>query len=233
MSLVPRLRETRVLAGFSRIEPTPADPDAGYRQLWGKPHPGQFAKHATDNWLPGYQVFGEGILLVLDPDTVAAWEAQATGNARLRAAAAGVVRQLEPVRPLPWLLAHTLAHLIMRTAAPQAGYPLPALRERIYATDQRTAALIYTAAGDVQGTLGGLVELGSPDRLSRILEDTVEAASWCPTDPVCAEDSTGPRGRGSTPGACHHCLLLPETCCESFNRSLDRLVVLGGQSVPG
>jgi hypothetical protein len=155
------------------------------------------------------------------------------GNARLKAAAAGVVGQLEPVRPLPWLLAHTLAHLIMREAAPQAGYPLPALRERIYATDHRTAALIYTAAGDVQGTLGGLVELGSADRLSRILEEMVDAASWCATDPVCAEDSSGPRGRGCTPGACHHCLLLPETCCESFNRGLDRLVVLGGQTVPG
>jgi hypothetical protein len=233
VSLVPRLRETRVLAGFSRIEPTPADPDAGYRQLWGKPRPGQFAEHAADNWLPGYQVFGEGILLVLDPGTVAAWEAKAAGNARLEAAATRMVRQLEPVRPLPWLLAHTLAHLIMRAAAPQAGYPLPALRERIYATDQRTAALIYTAAGDVQGTLGGLVELGSPDRLSRILEETVEAASWCATDPICAEDSPGPRGNGSTPGACHHCLLLPETCCESFNRGLDRLVLLGGQTIPG
>ena len=88
-------------------------------QLWGKPRPEQFAQHATDNSLPGYQVFGEGILLVLDPDIVAAWEAKATGSARLRAAAAGVVHQLEPDRPLPWLFAHTLAHLIMRAAAPQ------------------------------------------------------------------------------------------------------------------
>jgi hypothetical protein len=233
VSLVPRLRETRVLVGFTRIEPTPADPETGYIQLWGKPRPGHFAEHATDNWLPGYQVFGEGILLVLNPEAVAAWETKAARSERLRAAAAAAVRQFEPVRQLPWLLAHTLAHLIMRAAAPQAGYPLPAIRERIYATDHRTAALIYTAAGDVQGTLGGLVELGIPARLSQILEEAVEAASWCATDPVCAEDSSSPRGRGSTPGACHHCLLLPETCCESFNRGLDRLVVLGGQTVPG
>jgi hypothetical protein len=68
-------------------------------------------------------------------------------------------------------------------------------------TDHRTAALICTAADDVQGTLGDLVELGSPDRLSRILEEMIQAASWCATDTVCAEDSSGPRGRGSTPGA--------------------------------
>ena len=233
VSLVPRLRETRVLAGFSRIEPSPGDPEAGYRQLWGKARPSQFAEHATDNWLPGYQVFGEGILLVLAPDDVAAWEAKAAGNVRLRAAAGPAVHLPEPVRPLPWLLAHTLAHLVMRAAAPYAGYPLPALHERIFAADHRTAALIYTAAGDVQGTLGGLVELGNPDRLGRILDEAADAASWCATDPECAEDSSGPLGRGSTPGACHHCLLVPETCCESFNRGLDRLVVLGRHTVPG
>ncbi len=233
VSLVPRLRETRVLLGFSRIEPNPADAESGYRQLWGKPRPQRFAEHSTDDWLPGYQVFGEGILLVFDPDAVAAWEARAAGNTRLSAASAAAAHHFEPVRPLPWLLAHTLAHLVMRAAAPHAGYPLPALRERIYATDQRTAALIYTAAGDVQGTLGGLVELGGPDRLGQILEEAVNAASWCATDPVCVEDNGGPRGRGSTPGACHHCLLVPETCCESFNRGLDRLVVIGGHTVPG
>jgi hypothetical protein len=109
--------------------------------------------------LPGYQAFGEGILLVLDPDAVAAWEAEAARSERLRAAAAAVVRQSEPVQPLRWLLAHTLAHLTDHASCrPQAGYPLPALQERIYATDQRTAALIYTAADDVQGTLGGLEE---------------------------------------------------------------------------
>ena len=135
VSLVPRLRETRVLAGFSRIEPTPADPDAGYRQLWGKPRPERFAQHATDDWLPGYQVFGEGILLVLDPDAVTAWEAKATGNARLRAAAAGVVHQLgaSPAAAMaPRAYPGAPDHAGSRTASrlPAASAPRANLRHR-------------------------------------------------------------------------------------------------------
>ncbi|MEV3938611.1 DUF1998 domain-containing protein [Glycomyces sp. NPDC049804] len=227
ISLVPRLRETRVLAGFSRIEPSRADPTTGYAQMWGKPLPETFAEHSNDNWLPGYQVFGEGLLFMLDPDAVATWATRARTDARLENAAQAALTQDEPAQPLPWLLAHTLAHLIMRAAAPHAGYPLPALRERIFTVDNRTAFLIYTAAGDVHGTLGGLVELGHPQSLGEILEAAVDAATWCDTDPVCAEDAPGPRGRGSTPGACHHCLLVPETSCEAFNRGLDRAVLNG------
>ena len=233
VSLVPRLRETRVLAGFSRIEPSPVNPEAGYAQLWGKPRPAAFAEQSNDDWLPGYQVFGEGLLCVLDPVAVGAWAARVRTDARLVNAARPPHIQNEPAQPLPWLLAHTLAHLVMRATAPHAGYPLPALRERIFAVDNRTAFLVYTAAGDVHGTLGGLVELGHPQRLGEILEGAVDAATWCATDPVCGEDTPGLRGRGSSPGACHHCLLVPETSCEAFNRGLDRAVLNGHGTARG
>ncbi|ORW60672.1 hypothetical protein AWC20_06805 [Mycobacterium parmense] len=233
VSLVPRLRETRILAGFSRIEPLPVDPETGYAQLWGKPHPAAFAQQSDDDWLPGYQVFGEGLLCVLDPSAVGAWVAGAGRDARLVSAAGPALGLNEPAQPLPWLLAHTLAHLVMRAAAPHAGYPLPALRERIFAVDNRTAFLVYTAAGDAHGTLGGLVELGQPQRLREIFDAAVAAVAWCATDPVCIEDALGPRGRGSTPGACHHCLLVPETSCEAFNRGLDRAALIGHSTMRG
>ncbi|MBS4729855.1 DUF1998 domain-containing protein [Mycobacterium sp. SM1] len=233
VSLVPRLRETRVLAGFRRIEPSPPDPRAGYAQLWGKPRPAAFAEQSNDDWLPGDQVFGEGLLFMLDPAEVDAWAARVRTDERIVNAARPALTQNEPAQPLPWLLAHTLAHLVMRAAAPYAGYPLPALRERIFAVDNRTAFLIYTAAGDVHGTLGGLVELGHPQRLGEILEAAAAAAAWCATDPVCGEDAPGPPGRGSTPGACHHCLLVPETCCEAFNHGLDRAVLNGHGTARG
>jgi hypothetical protein len=92
---------------------------------------------------------------------------------------------------------------------------------------------VYTAAGDVHGTLGGLVELGSPDRLGSLLETAMDAASWCATDPVCGEDGTLPRGRGTAPGACHHCLLVPETSCEAFNHGLDRAAIHGHGTIQG
>lgn len=233
VSCVPRMRETRVCVGFSRIEPAAANPAIGYAQMWGKPRPAAFAEHSNDDWLPGYQVFGEGLLCLLDPKAVAAWTGRCTNDPRLMVSARYALTLEEPAQPLPWLLAHTLAHLLMRAAAPQAGYPLPSLRERIFAVDNRTGFLIYTAAGDVHGTLGGLVELGTPHRLGELLEAVVDSASWCATDPVCGEDSPGLRGRGSTPGACHHCLFVPETSCESFNRGLDRAVLNGHGNVRG
>jgi hypothetical protein len=40
-----------------------------------------------------------------------------------------------------------------------------------------------------------------------------------------------PQGGGlqTTPGCCHHCLLVPETSCEMFNLALDRASLIGGR----
>jgi len=89
--------------------------------------------------------------------------------------------------------------------------------------------LIYTAAGDVEGTMGGLVRMGRPEHLTRIVGQALEAASWCSADPVCMEiGSTSGQGPDSCNlAACHNCALVPETACEQFNRFLDRGVVVG------
>ena len=223
VSAVTRLRETRILTGFSRIEPAPADPIRGYEQMWGKEHPQTFAADARDDWLPGYRVYGEGILIVLDEQACQTWAAAAAHEPRVLHAARNLpITALDPVRGV---LAHTMAHLLMRALAPHSGYPLPALRERLFVSDTRTAFLIYTAAGDIHGTLGGLVELAAPDRLSLLLDEAINSADWCSTDPVCGEGHPHLGGRGTTPGACHHCLYVPETSCEAFNQGLDRKVV--------
>ncbi|MFG0211394.1 hypothetical protein ACFZPZ_10155, partial [Streptococcus suis] len=76
--------------------------------------------------------------------------------------------------PEPRFIAlHTIAHLLIRRLAFSSGYTSAALQERIYASTERTdntaGILIYTAAGDAQGTLGGLVRLGEPDQLIPLL----------------------------------------------------------------
>lgn len=225
VSAVPRLRETRVLTGFTRVEPAAPDPARGYAQMWGKPRPEVFAAGSTDDWLPGYRVYGEGILVVLDQDTCLRWANAVAPEARVAAAGQALPNRLtnDPPRGV---LAHTFAHLLMRALAPESGYPLPALRERLYVSDERTAVLIYTAAGDVHGTLGGLVDLAEPSRLSALIDQAIESATWCATDPVCGEGHPDLGGRGTTPGACHHCLFVPETSCEAFNNGLDRQVVI-------
>src|SRR5205085_10183007 len=52
--------------------------------------------------------------------------------------------------------------------------------------------LIYTAAGDSEGTLGGLVRQGEAPLLARTLMSTLERSDWCSSDPLCRES----RGQG-------------------------------------
>ena len=125
-------------------------------------------------------------------------------------------------RPLGprFVLLHTLAHLIINRLTFECGYSTAALRERLYASanpDGRMAGvLIYTAAGDSEGTMGGLVRMGKVDHFGPTLMRALEDAAWCAADPVCME--AGARG-GQGPdscnlAACYNSSLVPETACE-------------------
>lgn len=85
---------------------------------------------------------------------------------------------------------------------------------------------IYTASGDSEGTLGGLVRQGREDAFPRILKKAIANAQTCSNDPVCIMS----RGQGRESlnlAACHACGLLPETCCEERNAFLDRGLIVG------
>ncbi len=92
--------------------------------------------------------------------------------------------------------------------------------------------LIYTASGDSEGTMGGLVRQGEPDRLPDTIERAVRKAQWCSSDPVCIE-STGQGTDNANLAACHACVLISETSCEEGNRLLDRATVVGTPDDPG
>jgi hypothetical protein len=235
--LVDRLRETRAMVGFERIVPeTPAQIDERKKLLRSDPAP-------SSDWLPAALVYGEGIFLGLREERVAAWES--SGSVRERAALlqhrfddAATRRNLNE-RELPGrlLLLHTLAHLLINQLTFECGYSSASLRERIYvsAPPQAMAGLlVYTAAGDAEGTMGGLVRMGKPEHLTRIVAQAVEAATWCSADPVCMEvgSSSGQGPDSCNLAACHNCALVPETACEQFNRFLDRGVVVGDVDDP-
>jgi hypothetical protein len=133
-----------------------------------------------------------------------------------------------------FVLLHTFSHVMINQLVYECGYGSAALRERIYygtGDSAMSGVLIYTAAGDSEGTLGGLVAMGEPGRLERVIAQAIDRAKWCSSDPVCAES------RGQGPGncnlaACHACALLPETSCEEQNRLLDRAALLGMPGCP-
>jgi len=232
VTLVHKLRETRALTGFTRVF---ADTDRGLEYLQGMLR----LTEPDEKWLPAYMVFGEGIFLTLSEQRLRQWEVQPEIQNRLlplvaRYHALRQARHLRDRRVGPrYVLLHTLAHLLINRLTFECGYSSAALRERLYVSEHPTAPmagiLIYTAAGDAEGTLGGLVRMGKPGRLEALLSRALNGAQWCSADPVCMEmGQSGGQGPDSLNlAACHGCSLVPETACEEFNRLLDRGLVIG------
>ena len=103
------------------------------------------------------------------------------------------------------------------------------MRERLYVGTPRDPAagvLLSTAANDSEGTLGGLVALGEARHLKRLLDQAIEDAARCSTDPLCAERVPQEPDDTLHAAACHACLFASETSCETNNRWLDRAVLV-------
>ena len=135
-----------------------------------------------------------------------------------------------------YVMVHTFAHLLMNQLTYECGYSSASLRERLYVADTPdpvAALLIYTAAGDSEGTMGGLVRMGKPGYLEPAIYAALAGARWCSSDPVCMELGESGQGPDSCNlAACHSCALVPETACEEFNRFLDRGLVVGTLDSP-
>jgi hypothetical protein len=228
--LLERLREVNALLGFTRVQ----SPDEGSGDNSAPRAP---LSSAAPDWVPATQVHGEGIFIRFDTASLKAWAALPAVTAlndRLRRGHRGwrQKRNLDPTKGYPgirYAMLHTLAHLLIRELALECGYNAASIRERIYAETEdgkdQAGFLIYTAAADSDGTLGGLVELGKPENLERLLRQALDRARICASDPLCAEHD--PRKDQSLHGAaCHACSFVSETSCESGNRHLDRSLVV-------
>ncbi|MCL6562010.1 MAG: DUF1998 domain-containing protein [Firmicutes bacterium] len=192
--LIDRMRETRAFAGFTRVYPE-SNQTLGERlaMLWRNPPP------PGKRWLPAYIVHGEGIFLELNFQTLVAWQTSQSAalldrfeplNMRYQTSLA--MRGLHGKRISPvFVLVHTLSHLLINELTYECGYSTASLRERLYVSDNpkhpMAGLLIYTAAGDAEGTLGGLVQMGLPGRFDSVLGNALAKASWCSADPVCLE----------------------------------------------
>jgi hypothetical protein len=233
--LVHKLRETRALAGFTRI--LPPDGNLASDRLQ------QLKLDPQIDWLPAIKVYGEGIFLQFNQDQVAKWLAEQPGalerikplisNYNLaRASRQQPSRNITP----KFLLLHTLAHVFINQLSFDCGYGSASLRERLYCDFRDPGrpmhgVLIYTASGDSEGTMGGLVRQGKPGRLEATLLRALNHAAWCSSDPVCIE-SNGQGPDSANLAACHGCCLLPETSCEEGNRLLDRALLVGTPQNP-
>jgi hypothetical protein len=238
LTLIKKLQETRVLTGFTRVFANNEQSLTERKAMLRK------QDNQTDNWLPAYQVFGEGLFFEFDEARLSDWEGETKVANRVKVLneTFSVIQQkrhLQELEIIPrFVLIHTFAHLLMKRLTFECGYSSAALRERLYISnhpDKRmSGVLIYTADGDAEGTMGGLVRMGKPEYIEPVIQRALQDATWCSVDPVCAEiGSSGGQGPDSCNlAACHNCALVPETACEQFNRFLDRTVVVGDINEP-
>lgn len=217
--LIRRLREVRAYLGFQRVKPSTPDktvsPDVGGQQPW----------------LPAAEVFGEGIVLKMNfaaleewADTLPVGELDALKKLERKRLDENFwfLPSVDPV----FLVLHTLSHLLLRRITFDCGYSSSSLRERLYFSREHKYAgiMIYTAEGDSEGSLGGLVRQGRSDRLAQSFSEAVEHGRWCSSDPVCSETAGQGLG-GFNHAACHACSLVSETSCVAANTLLDRRMI--------
>jgi hypothetical protein len=224
--LARKLLEVRALVGFTRIDAAGIGTDDSLR-----PEMAPIYRSRPD-WLPAIEVRGEGIFIELDEEAVARWESKPVVRER-SCAMAEKFRQWEVERgtepsPFPgarYILLHSLAHILIRQLSLDCGYSASSVRERIYSsTDpQRRMAgvMLYTASADSEGSLGGLVDLGSPHHFAELFRAALRSSMRCSSDPLCADHQPDVHATINA-AACHACILVSETSCETFNRFLDR-----------
>lgn len=242
--LVERIREVRALLGFTRIESNADFAEASVLK------DGRLTKLCRESptWLPASEVRGEGIFLRISEEAIFAWqdkpEVQQLQHEFFDAHKAWrKLRNLDPVQDnfpgIRLVLLHSLAHALMRQIVLDCGYTAASVRERLYSRQPgedggpMAGILLYTAAPDSEGTLGGLVELGDPLTLGRHIQQALESMRLCASDPLCAEHRPDALGRGIHGACCHACQFAPETSCERGNRYLDRSVLVNTFSARG
>ncbi len=233
--LVNKLREVTALIGFTRIE-SPYDHEDEEKDLDWSP-----LSRGKAKWVPASEIRGEGIFIEFNESAITKWEQENTFLAEYEKKTIEANRNWRQSRNLPpdvpypglrYILIHSFSHALMRQLAIECGYSAASLRERIYSkrpeeeNGPMAGVLIYTAAPDSEGTLGGLVSLGEPDKLGRHIQQALEQMMLCASDPLCAEHDPLQGNISLHWAACHACLFSPETSCEKGNKYLDRSLLV-------
>jgi MrfA Zn-binding domain len=227
--LVHRLREVAALVGFTRFEALAPDIEGelemGVRRA-------ALARETT--WLPAIENKGEGVFVHVCREAVHVWMIRGDVQQRGRQLAAGFdcwqhehqgTHRLFP--GLPYVMLHSLAHLLITAVSLECGYPASSIRERIYALPNvGYGMLLYTGTADAEGTLGGLIHVGQ--NIHEHIRNALAMGELCSNDPVCSQhDPQSPHECRFLHGAaCHGCLLIAETSCEQHNELLDRALVV-------
>ncbi len=228
--LVHRLKEVMALVGFTRFEAALQDIDGelsiGVRRA---------ALDLESTWFPAIENRGEGIFLSFNKEAIKDWQLKEPVKEQGNKLYQGFVkwRREKGIKEdkikfpgLPYIMLHSLSHLLITAVSLDCGYAASSIRERIYAGESGYGILLFTGTTGNEGTLGGLIEAGA--KIEQYLSSALELGRLCSNDPVCAEHSpeNQQENRPLHGSACHGCLLIAETSCERRNELLDRSLVV-------
>ena len=187
------------------------------------------------SWVPAIENKGEGIFLSFKEAAIDEWLSREAVKERAAALNQGFKvwmkrKGIDSTKFLfpgaPYIMLHSLSHLLITSVSLECGYSTSAIRERIYAGPSGYGILLYTGSTGSEGTLGGLVQVGK--NIETHLANALELGKLCSNDPVCAQHTPqNPHEERFLHGAaCHGCLLIAETSCERRNEFLDRALVV-------
>jgi hypothetical protein len=189
--------------------------------------------------LPANETFGEGIFFQFNVNKINEWLDKHSENLNnrfnyfinqeidLNQQGAGTKQKIKN-NGIKHFLIHSFSHMMMRELEFSCGYPTASLKERLYISTNpknlMSGVLIYTAEGS-EGSMGGLVSQGEPEKIMEILKKGLERSINCSSDPLCWE-SEGQGIFDLNLSACFSCSLVAETACEEMNLGLDRRVLV-------
>jgi hypothetical protein len=216
------LREVNALIGFTRIYSSDRIDDTDEDKERPRFH-SIILESKTPRWTIGYENFGEGFFIHFDSSILKKWSHEDHF---------GVDSHLTSTKKIEYAL-HTFSHILIRQLEYASGYSATSLKERLYipkedSSPDNPGILIYTASGDSEGALGGLVRQSQAKNLLKNIVDALSTSEWCSADPVCSETKSGWDHITNTEvnmAVCHACCFIPETACINNNLFLDRKIL--------
>src|SRR5690606_385542 len=130
-----RLREVVALVGFTRLEAVSPDVNGEYESDVERAQLAQEPK-----WFPAVENRGEGMFVQLHAEAVQSWLARPAVKTRLDALAGGHARWAKERKSKrafpggPYVLLHTLSHLLLQSLAMCCGYPTSSPGQRLHQT---------------------------------------------------------------------------------------------------
>ncbi len=227
LNQIKKLHSSVALLGFKRIATEYIDDKLSFN-----------ASRKNVNFLPGYEIIGEGIFIDFGYEKVLDWLSKNSKfsikgkQLKKNGSKNSFLSFNESNFNYGYIMMHTFSHMLMNQLSIECGYSITEIKERIYFCEANKMAgvLIYTASSDSAGSLGGLVRMIKPNYFDSLVENAIINARHCSNDPICKE-SQGQGYSALCMAACHACAMIPDLACCSYpsNSFLDRNALIGDE----